>query len=249
MYAMKKITIFLIGIFLFQSCQMSGDSASPSTGNGTGGSMARFTLTDGFLYTLTNTNLTVFDVNIADKPNKLKTLSMGFGAETIFPYKDALYIGTTTGMKIYDNKNPTDPKYLSTYAHIYSCDPVVVQGNYAYVTLRSGTACRNGQNSLDIIDVSDPSLPRLIKTIPMMNPHGLAVDGTNLFICEGLNGLKSFDLTDPLNPIEREFMKDVVSYDVIPTKKRLIVTGKNGIYQYDYTDSKNLKLLSKISIE
>jgi hypothetical protein len=246
---MKKITIFLIGIFLFQNCQMSSDSASPSNSNGTGGSMARFTLTDGFLYTVTNTNLTVFDVNIADKPNKLKTLSLGFGAETIFPYKDALYIGTTTGMKIYDNKNPADPKYLSNYAHIYSCDPVVVQGTYAYVTLRSGTSCRNGVNSLDIIDVSDPSLPRLVKTIPMLNPHGLAVDGTNLFICEGLNGLKSFDLTDPLKPIEREFIKDVVSYDVIPTQKRLIVTGKNGIYQYDYSEPKNLKLLSKISIE
>jgi hypothetical protein len=246
---MKKITIFLIGIFLFQNCQMSSDSASPSSINGTGGSMARFTLTDGFLYTVTSTNLTVFDVNIADKPNKLKTLNLGFGAETIFPYKDALYIGTTTGMKIYDNKNPADPKYLSNYAHIYSCDPVVVQGIYAYVTLRSGTFCRNGQNSLDIIDVSEPSFPRLVKTIPMLNPHGLAVDGTNLFICEGLNGLKSFDLTDPLKPIEREFIKDVVSYDVIPTQKRLIVTGKNGIYQYDYTEPKSLKLLSKISIE
>jgi hypothetical protein len=245
---MKKVALLSIGIFLFQSCQI-GDSASPPNSNGTGGSMARFTLTDGFLYTVTNVNLTVFDVNIPDKPNKLKTLNLGFGAETIFPYKDALYIGTTTGMKIYDNKNPADPKYLSNYSHIYSCDPVVVQGIYAYVTLRSGTTCRNGQNSLDIIDVSDPSFPRLVKTIPMLNPHGLAVDGTNLFICEGLNGLKSFDLTDPVNPIEREFIKDVISYDVIPTQKRLIVTDKNGIYQYDYTEPKSLKLLSKISIE
>lgn len=124
-----------------------------------------------------------------------------------------------------------------------------MQGNYAYVTLRSGTACRNVQNSLDIIDVSNPVNPRLVKFIQMLNPHGLAVDGTNLFICEGSNGLKSFDLTDPLNPIQREFINDVVSYDVIPTQKQLIVTGKNGIYQYDYTKPKSLKLLSKISIE
>jgi hypothetical protein len=251
MFQMKKITLFLIGIFLFQNCQTSSsDSSSPSPiGNGTGGSLARFTLSGGFLYTVTNTDLTVFDVNVVDKPNKLKTLSLGFGAETIFPYKDALYIGTTTGMKIYDNKNPANPQYLSTYSHIYSCDPVVVQGTYAYVTLRSGTNCRRGQNSLDIIDVSNPSSPKLVKSIPMLNPHGLAVDGTNLFICEGSNGLKSFDLTDPTNPIQREFINDVISYDVIPTNKRLIVTGKNGIYQYDYTEPKTLKLLSKISIE
>ena len=248
---MKKITLFLIGIFLFQNCQTSNDSSfSPSpSGNGTGGSLARFTLSGGFLYTVTNTDLSVFDVNVADKPNKLKTLNLGFGAETIFPYKDALYIGTTTGMRIYDNKNPANPQFLSTYSHIYSCDPVVVQGNYAYVTLRSGTNCQRGLNSLDIIDVSNPVNPRLVKSIQMLNPHGLAVDGANLFICEGSNGLKSFDLTDPVNPIQREFINDVVSYDVIPTQKRLIVTGKNGIYQYDYTEPKTLKLLSKISIE
>jgi hypothetical protein len=252
MFQMKKLTLFLIGIFLFQNCQTSSSDSSltpSSVGNGTGGSLARFTLSDGFLYTVTNTDLSVFDVNISDKPNKLKTINLGFGAETIFPYKDALYIGTTTGMRIYDNKNPANPQYLSTYSHIYSCDPVVVQGTYAYVTLRSGTNCRRGQNSLDIIDVSNPSNPKLVKSIPMLNPHGLAVDGPNLFICEGSNGLKSFDLTDPLNPIQREFINDVVSYDVIPTQKRLIVTGKNGIYQYDYTEPKSLKLLSKISIE
>ena len=83
----------------------------------------------------------------------------------------------------------------------------------------------------------------------MQNPHGLAVDGTNLFVCEGTFGLKSFDLTDPLNPIQREFLVDVISYDVIPTQKRLIVTGKNGIYQYDYSDPKKLQLISKIAIE
>ena len=248
---MKKLILFLIGIFLFQNCQNSSDSSfSPSqSGNGTGGSLARFTLSGGFLYTVTDTDLSVFDVNVADKPNKLKTLNLGFEAETIFPYKDALYIGTTTGMKIYDNKNPANPQFLSTYSHIYSCDPVVVQGVYAYVTLRSGTGCQRGQNSLDIIDVSNPVNPRLVKSIQMLNPHGLAVDGTNLFICEGSNGLKSFDLTDPVNPIQREFINGVVSYDVIPTQKRLIVTGKNGIYQYDYTEPKSLKLLSKISIE
>ncbi len=249
---MKKLTLFFVGIFLFQNCQTSSSDSSftpSSVSNGTGGSLARFTLTNGFLYTVTNTDLSVFDVNVAEKPNKLKTLNLGFGAETIFPYKDALYIGTTTGMKIYDNKNPANPQYLSTYSHIYSCDPVVVQGTYAYVTLRSGTACRNGQNSLDIIDVSNPMSPKLVKSIQMLNPHGLAVDGTNLFICEGSNGLKSFDLTDPINPIQREFIKDVISYDVIPTQKRLIVTGKNGIYQYDYTEPKSLKLLSKILIE
>lgn len=248
---MKKtqLIIIILGIFFFQNCQQAGDGISPS-GNGTGGSLARFTLGDGTLYTVSNFDLNVFDINTSPAvPNKLKTITLGFGAETIFPYKNMLFIGTTTGMKIFDNQDQTNPKLLSTFTHIYSCDPVVVQGNYAYVTLRNGTGCARGQNSLDIVDIKDPKNPSLIKSFPMQNPHGLAVDGNNLFICEGNFGLKSFDITDPLKPIEREFIKDVISYDVIPNNKKIIVTGKNGIYQYDYSEPKKLQLISKIPIE
>ena len=35
-----------------------------------------------------------------------------------------------------------------------SCDPVVVQGDYAFVTLRGGTECQGFSNQLDIIDIS-----------------------------------------------------------------------------------------------
>ena len=249
MFPMKKIRILLVALGLFQSCQTSGDAAISPSGNGVGGSLARFTLGDGFLYTVSTLDLTVFDLKTPSSPNKLKTINLGFGAETIFPYKDFLYIGTQTGMKIYDNKDQSNPKLLSTYTHILSCDPVVVQGNYAYVTLRSGTNCQRGQNSLDIVDVSKPANPQLIKSISMQNPHGLAVDGNNLFVCEGTFGLKSFDITDPLNPILREFLTNVVSYDVIPSEKKLIVTGKDGIYQYDYSQAKSMELISKIPIE
>jgi hypothetical protein len=244
----SKLIILILGIFFFQNCQQSAD-VSPS-GNGTAGSLARFALGDGILYTISTFDMNVFDVKTAPAtPSKLKSVNLGFGAETIFPYKNMLFIGTTTGMKIYDNQDPTNPKLLSTFTHIFSCDPVVVQGDYAYVTLRSGTACQRGQNSLDIVDIKDPVNPKLKNSMRLSNPHGLAVDGKNLFVCEGDFGLKRFDITDPLNPVFGESLSDVASYDVIPNDKKLIVTGKNGIYQYDYSGSNGLKLISKIPIE
>ena len=124
-----------------------------------------------------------------------------------------------------------------------------MQGNLAYVTLRSGTGCRNGLNLLDIIDVSNLSAPRVLKSIPMINPHGLGVDGTMLFICEGDSGLKMFDLSNPTDPKLLQHITNVRSYDVIPSRNVLIVTGKDGIYQYSYADRKELKLLSKLTIE
>ncbi len=246
---MKKTQFlyWILGIILLLSCQQAGDTVSPF-GNGTGGSMARFALGDGYLYTVGTSKMSVFDIkNIT--PRKLKVIDLGFGSETIYPYKSMLFIGSTTGMKIFNNQDPSNPSLLSTYSHVLACDPVVVQDNYAYVTLRSGTTCQRAINSLDIVDISKPASPMLVKSIPMKNPHGLAVDGKNLFICEGTFGLKYFDLSDPINPIEKEFLSDVVSYDVIPNQQKLIVTGQNGIYQYDYSDSKTLKLLSKIPVE
>ena len=43
--------------------------------------------------------------------------------------------------------------------------------------------------------------------------------------------------------------QNIHSYDVIPFRNVAIVVGSDGLYQYDYSDPKNLKLLSKIAVE
>ena len=44
-------------------------------------------------------------------------------------------------MEIYDLTEEQNPVCLSDFNHVRSCDPVVVQGDIAYVTLRSGSFC------------------------------------------------------------------------------------------------------------
>lgn len=226
----------------------SSDSAI-SSGAGTGGSTARFTVAGNTLYLVSNTTLRAYDVSSSKNPVPGKETKLGFGIETIFPYRGNLFIGTQTGMLIYDATREGDPRHLSTYAHIRSCDPVVVQGNLAYVTLRNGTPCGGGVNVLEVIDVSDLRAPRLLKSFPMVSPHGLGVDGNVLFVCEGDSGLKMFDISNPTEPKLLQHLKDVRSYDVIPSRDVLIVTGKDGVYQYSYADRKELRLLSKLIIE
>ena len=227
----------------------SSNDASASAGAGTGGSTARFTVLGNTLYLVSNTTLRAYDVSNSKNPVPGRETKLGFGVETIFPYRGNLFIGTQTGMQIYDASREGEPRHLSTYAHIMSCDPVVAQGTLAYVTLRNGTPCRAGANVLEIIDVSDLKSPRLLKSFAMKNPHGLGVDGNVLFVCEGDFGLKMFDLNNPTDPKLLQHITDVRSYDVIPSRDVLIVTGKDGIYQYSYADRKELKLLSKLTIE
>ncbi|MFT2010435.1 LVIVD repeat-containing protein [Pontibacter sp. 13R65] len=225
-------------------------SSAVGSGAGKGGSMARFTIAGNHLYTVSLTDMQVFDISNAAEPQAGNKINLGWGIETIFPYNDKLFIGSTTGMHIYDNSNPTSPQHLSTYAHVNSCDPVVVEGNLAWVTLRSGTSCAGFTNQLDVIDVSNARSPKLIKTYPMQNPHGLGIDQSTLFLCEGQFGLKVFDIKNHLKVNESllAHFKEHDAYDVIPLGTSLLMIGKDGLYQYDYSNVSQIKLLSKIPL-
>jgi hypothetical protein len=237
----------------FSSSSQAQSSATSSAGgtNGQGGSMARFALHSDFLYTVGTNSLHLFNISTPTQPRDFATVQIGWGIETIFPYQNKLFIGSNTGMYIYDNSNPAAPKQLSVFQHGRACDPVVVENDLAYVTIRTGTGCGGSQNQLDLVDISNPSSPQLLKTYQMQNPHGLSINSPTLYLCEGEHGLKVFDVTDKL-AIDKNLLanfKEMDAYDVISLGKTLLVIGKDGFYQYDATDSKNLRLLSKILVE
>ncbi len=217
---------------------------------GTGGSMARFTLMDGHLFAVDASTLRVFDVQNPAEPKFLKPIELGWGIETIFPFDQKLFIGSNRGMHIYDASTPSAPTRLAVYEHVLSCDPVVVNEDYAFVTLRSGNFCNNGVNELHVIDIKNPSQPKLMKAYPMLNPHGLGLAGNYLYVAEGKHGLKSFNASDVLtiDKNQLEFLQSMKSSDLIPGPKSLIVIGTDGVCQYDYSNPAQLKKLSCIQV-
>lgn len=230
-----------------QSGTSGANGAAGATG--TGGSMARFTIYDNYLYTVSQSDLLLFNIKTLNQPTQLSKINLGWGIETIFPYKDKLFIGSNTGMYIFDNKNPEKPERLSMFQHARACDPVVVHNDIAYVTLRSGW-CGAAPNRLDVVNVANLSSPTLIKSYDMQNPAGLGIDFPNLFICEGKFGLKSFDATSTTNVTLQQHIEKIDAYDVIPLEgKHLLMVGKDGLYQYDTSNSKSLKQLSVIPVK
>lgn len=250
---MKKIIYTLLIGFLavlgFNSCSKS-DSADVT---GQGGSLARFTIIGDYLYSVDQFDLKTYHLEEATNPKLVGTTFIGFNIETIYPFEDKLFIGSQTGMFIYDVSNPAQPTMLSEFTHARACDPVVSDGEYAYVTLRDGIVCTNASNQLDVLDVSSLTNPQLIKSYPMTSPAGLGIDGNVLFICDGTSGLKVFDVEDKLKVDENllDQVTDFVPVDVIPirSEKRLIVTAEEGLYQFDYHDPENLELLSNVPIK
>ncbi|MEX2592283.1 MAG: hypothetical protein WD426_05880 [Anditalea sp.] len=218
---------------------------------GQGGSMARFTLMNGHLYAVDDYSLRIFSVREAKDPEYLNNLSLGWGIETIFPFQEKLFIGSNTGMHIYDAGTPSEPKQMSVYQHITACDPVVVNEEHAFVTLRSGMSCNLGVDELQVLDIKNPYKPELIKAYPMANPHGLALAGNNLYLAEGKHGLKSFDVSDVLK-IDQNLMEhlgSMKSVDLIPGPKSLIVIGPDGVCQFDYSKPNNLRPLSCLQVK
>lgn len=220
-----------------------------SNKTGTGGSMARFTLLNNYMYTVSNSDLYTFDISIPQDPQLVKKNTIGnWSIETIYPLKDKLFIGSTNGMYIYDVSAPGNPVQQGQLTHVRSCDPVVADGNTAWVTLRSGTLCGGFTNQLDVIDVSNVTNPTLIKTYGMSNPYGLGKDGDVLFICDGKAGIKVYNAADVNNVKLIKWITGMEAYDVIASNSRALVVAKDGLYQYDYSKI-NINLLSKIGLE
>jgi hypothetical protein len=84
----------------------------------------------------------------------------------------------------------------------------------------------------------------------MTNPHGLGIDNKTLFICDGSDGLKAFDATDiaKVNNNLLAHYQNINARDVIPFNKVLMMIGDDGIFQYDYSNTADIRLLSQINV-
>jgi len=230
---------------------LTANMAKAAQSYGSGGSMARFTLMEGHLFAVDQNTLRVFDVVNPAEPKFVKPIDLGWGIETIFPFQQKLFIGSNRGMHIYDASTPSAPTRMAVYEHVLSCDPVVVNEEHAFVTLRSGNFCVNGVNELHVIDIKDPYQPKLKKAYPMLNPHGLGLAEQFLYVAEGKHGLKSFNVKDVLSidKNQLEFLPSMKSVDLIPGPKSLIVIGPDGVCQFDYSNPASLKKLSCIQVK
>lgn len=233
-------TLFAALVFAF-ACSDDKGSDYESSGEGTGGSMARFTIVGDFLYTVDHQTLNSFDISTPAQPEYKSKVSLNFGVETISPFNGNLFIGTTSGMYIFDTENPAKPAMLSHFSHAQACDPVVSDGKYAYVTLSStNNTCFRYVNELQIIDIQNLEKPSFVKEYPLEAPRGLAVRNDTLWICD--NGLKVFDIADKLNIKQIYHFEGISAYDLILNKNLALVIGESGFIQYKFDNEEIIKL-------
>ncbi len=229
----------------------AGINGASGTTYGVGGSMARFGLYKDMLYVVDQYSLYTFKLNSASEATLLNTSGIGWNVETIFISDNHMFLGTQNGMMVFSLEVPESPSQVGSYSHITSCDPVVIQGDLAFVTLHGGTTCHGTVNQLDVVQMSSGySKFTTLKSYPMYSPHGLGIDGDLLFICDGDAGLKIYNAADPLAVTQNMVASfpSINAYDVIPMNNYLFLIGAKGFTLYDYSNIQNIKQIGFIPV-
>ncbi|HVZ97565.1 MAG TPA: hypothetical protein VG847_11860 [Chitinophagaceae bacterium] len=243
-------TIIPGGVLYFASASTSvQNGSSMSNPVGITGSMSRFAIVNNHLYAVDDENLNVFDISTPGNPVYDGQSMVDYHVETIYPFKDKLFIGSNNGTFIYDvSSSPASPAKAGEFTHARQCDPVIADDEYAYITLHSGTTCLGYDNQLDIVKLNNLTDASLVKTYPLTSPQGLSKDGSLLFICDGTDGLKVYDASDVQNLKLLKQFGNMETYDVITWNNVAIVIAQDGLYEYSYSDPNNIHLLGKINI-
>ncbi len=236
---MKKITLYIFyTCFLLSAFNCSKESAShkeSAAAGGAGGSTARFTISGNYLYVVDHTGLKTFDITSPLAPVYKGKKELGLNIETIFPYGNKLFIGSSTAMYIYSVATPDNPVLIASaqYQIRMACDPVVANETVAYATLRASGPCGGGVSQLVVYNIQNPSSPVLANTIALNNPYGLGMQGNALYVCESDGGLKVFDISSQYTPLFKTTVTGERFLDVIPYGDVLIAQVQGGMALYD----------------
>lgn len=230
------------------SADISPQAALP----GLTGSAARFAVQGSRLYSIDNQNVQVFDISATGTTSAfgaarwLRTVPLGVPIQSIYPTAGSyLFVGTQAGMRLLDATNSQLPQ-LGNFTQATSCDPLVADSRWAYLTLRPDRPCGGAPSQLQVVDLNDPSRPQAAQNYPLSQPYGLSLepDSARLFVCD--EGLKAYSTKQAPNLVLlAEQAADAL--DVQASNGWLLVTGQRALTQYRYSGGQ-FRLLSTIPI-
>ncbi len=247
----KNVVILSFCVLCFTMCTKDGASGNKTAvTTGAGGSLARFAIAGNYMYTVDEQKLTVYDISNPADPILKNSVEIGVEIETIYSFKDKLFIGSTSSVHIVDINDPLNPKKLSTAISpqvLRRCDPVVARDSVAYATLRTNGLCGGLQSILAVYDIKDVLKPVQITTLPVSEPYGLGYADSVLYVCDRFDGLLLYNISKAYKPTFIKTLRDGTYSDVIIYQNTLICWVADGILLYDITQNDKPVLLSKIS--
>jgi hypothetical protein len=248
---MKKLGCFILlsAVLVTVLRCNKGEAGRANVANGAGGSMARFAIMGNYLYTVDVQDLKVFDIADPANPVLKSKVPVGFEIETIYPFKDKLFIGSTSVVHIFSVTDPEKPEKLSTAISpqvLRRCDPVVAKDTVAFATLRTNGPCGGNASILAVYDIKDITNPVQKGSYTVNEPYGLGYADSALYVCDR-GGLTVFNIENAYTPQLRHHFNDNWYLDVIPFNNQLICQVQDGLILYDITRRMHPTLIKKIN--
>lgn len=233
---MRKLYLYfaVIAVVLI-SCEKNNDSKSANL-TGVGGSLAKFTIAGNYIYAVSSHYLYTIDISDPAHPVNVGQNAFNFDIETIYPYRNRLFVGSRTGLYIYSIEKPAEPTLIGEAKHGRSCDPVVANDSVSYSTLKGSTFCGPATSGLYVYDVKDLNQPELKKTIPINEPIGLGMADSALYVCCANEGLKVYSIKNAYNPVEIKTITGYYFIDIISYNDVLIGWVSDGIVLYNISN-------------
>ncbi|MCK9447691.1 MAG: hypothetical protein M0Q41_01810 [Bacteroidales bacterium] len=202
------------------------------------------------IYVICNNALGVYSVdnhyNLKGK-NEVVTNEMLY---TLYINDNKLFLGSRSGMSIYNINETNSPVFMNRTNQINSCSPLTFKETLIYAGAGTSDICHTTGNRLDIFDITNIQNISLLASFSMEGISALETDDENLFICVGKEGLKVFNRTSPIE-LEKYLiaeLKDIAALRAMRFDDILLVVGMDGIYQYDFSTPSDIQLLSRIAL-
>ncbi len=226
-------------------CGVAEETTAP-TAPSSASSYATFAVIGDFLYRVDRSKIIVYNITTPAEPVEVGKVNLDWSIETIYPTDQYLFVGGTRGMYICDRTDPASPAMLGKIEHFRACDPVVVTGTTAFVTLRGGNTCGNAPDELLVVDIANPSLPTVVSQTSLSTPYGLAIRDAYLYVSTGANGFSLLDVATPATPAPLASWADWPTRDFLWSENTLFVLGNDDLRIFDVTDPKTPVLQATI---
>ena len=209
----------------------------------TTGSVRNIYVSGRYLYASQPANALVSIIDIADPlyPKQVSVISTGGGGSGgVYVAGKYLYTATQGALlQIYDIGNPSAPTLVGTLSNVL-CEDCTVSGHYLYSV---------DSDSFDIVDISDPTNPRLTATVATSTGTHIRLQGTLAFISlGGTNKTDIYDVSNPSSPRVLAQITGSTSQGLAVSGRYLYLSSNTDLRIYDISNPSLPVLYSTLSM-
>lgn len=173
--------------------------------------------------------LVIADVTDSSAPRVVGWVGLPDSVATISVLGDFAYVGTSSAFHVIDVSTPSAPVNVLEHEAPGSIHDLAVEGDFAYVVAGGGfSGGTRIKGSLQVIDVSDPFIPRVMAFLEAIwwMPQGVAVANGYAYVADSDLGLRVFDVSSPSAPVQ-------VGTHAMPRGAAAVTVSDDYIYVVD----------------